>query len=137
MITTRSNYQSGQTKVLGLASVQDADIEQAEKEIFMCVFSGVTYDDVNTLPNDGVLKGLFASIMSPFVYCQFCKNRNAYLAMQGQVTETATAYGNTTTSRLLDEGNNGVQTGGATFEGNKSLFVAEFEGVEFIAKIKL
>jgi len=137
MITTRTDYSAGQTKLLGLASITDADLEKAEQEVFMCVFAGVTYNEVDGLTNDNPLKALFARILVPFVFCQFCRNRNAYLKLQGQVTETATAYGSTTTSRLLEVWNTGVQLGGAVFEGNKSLFVAEFAGVDFIAKIKL
>ena len=137
MITSKTQFQNGELKILGLGSVAEVDLECAEKEIFYNVFKGVNYNDVNSLEDTDYVKILFANILVPFVFVQFSKNRNAFLAMQGEVTEGATAYGRTTTSRLLEVWNNGVSNGKRVFEDNKEVIIESFENCAFIAKLKL
>lgn len=136
MIVASTQFNAGQLKILGLASVQNGDLLAAEVEVFDNVFEGVSHDEVDTLP-EGTLRTLFASILAPFVFVQLSRNRNAYLKQQGEVTATATAYGRTTTSRLLEVWNAGVIDGKRRFYGNLSLFRQTFEHVALVASIKL
>ena len=137
MITNRAQYQSGEVKVLGFNSISDADFESAEKEIFNDVFGGVSFQDVDSLESTEPVKSIIAEILVPFVFVQLSKNRNAFLAMQGEVTNGATAYGRTTTSRLLEVWNSGVKLGRQNFETHKETINELFENCVFIAKLKL
>lgn len=137
MITSKTQFQNGEVKLLGLGSVSETDLECAEKEIFYNVFKGVNYNDVNALASTDDVKIIFANILVPFVFVQFSKNRNAFLKMQGEVTKGATAYGRITTSRLLEVWNNGVSNGRRVFEDNKEVITESFESCVFIAKLKL
>lgn len=133
MITSLSQYQHGQTAIMGLGSVNAADIEAAEIEVFPLVFDGFEWSEVTA---ETPTKGLIADILAPFVWAQYQRNRAQYVKASGQVTQTATSYGVVSTSRVLRVWNAGVQQGRRLVSANAAALVADFDKFRFIAELK-
>lgn len=132
MITNPAQYQHGQTAIMGLGSVNAADLEAAEREVFPLVFDGLYWSDVQGVtPANGII----AEILAPFVWTQFQRNRAQYVKASGQVTQVATSYGVVSTARVLRVWNAGVQQGRRLTAENAATLVAEYSGLKFIAKL--
>lgn len=117
MICQRTQFGSGALKVLGLASVSDADLAAAEREVYYEVLGGVTYESLDTA-GPSTAKAKVADLLAPFVFVQLAQDRNQYARMQGEVTDVATAYGRTATSVLLRTWNRGVTDAVRIFDDN-------------------
>ena len=133
MITNLSQYQHGQTAIMGLGSVSAADLESAEIEVFPLVFSGFEWAEVTT---DTPTKDLIADILAPFVWAQYQRNRAQYVKASGKVTDVATSYGVVSTSRVLRVWNSGVQQGRRLVAQHAALLVADFDKFRFVAELK-
>lgn len=133
MITNVSQYQHGQTGIMGLGSVSAADLEAAEIEVFPLVFDGFGWADVTA---DTSTKGLIADILAPFTWAQYQRNRAQYVKASGKVTDVATSYGVVSTSRVLRVWNAGVQQGRRLVSENAAELVADFANFRFIAELK-
>jgi hypothetical protein len=133
MITDITQYQHGQTAIMGLGSVNAADLEAAEREVFPLVFDGFQWAEVTT---DTPTKGLIADILAPFVWCQFQRNRAQYVKAAGEVTQRATSYGVAATAKVLRVWNAGVQQGRRLVAEHAALLVDDFDKFRFIAELK-
>lgn len=129
MITSASDYTAGATKVLTYLSLESADIEAAEREVFPQVFSGVTYDEADT--DD--YRSLFADCMPYFTFCQICRNENQSVKFDGQATERAESYGQVSKLNLLNVWAMGVRAANNSIEDIQAVW----SDAAVIAKIKI
>lgn len=105
MICQRTDFENGSTKILGVLSVSDADIEQAEQRAFAEAYSGISYTDVETETQ----KALVARSLKYFAYVEISQDRNARLKINAQMTEQAQSYGNTDKGALLNVWAEGIK----------------------------
>ena len=129
MITRTEDYESGATKLLAYLSAQTADIEVAEREVFPQVYGGIEYGDVTSEQD----KLLFAKSLKYFTFCQFTGSVNARIKIGGEMTDTATSYGQVDTRYLLNVWAEGVRQAKRDAAAIRVLFPS----FQVIAKIKI
>lgn len=129
MITRTEDYESGATKLLAYLSANTADIEAAEREVFSQVYAGVEYGDVTSEQD----KLLFAKSLKYFTFCQFTGSVNARIKIGGEMTDTATSYGQVDTRYLLNVWAEGVRQAKRDAAAIRVLFPS----FQVIAKIKI
>ena len=129
MITRTEDYESGATKLLAYLSAQTADIEAAEREVFPQVYGGIEYGDITSEQD----KLLFAKSLKYFTFCQFTGSVNARIKIGGEMTDTATSYGQVDTRYLLSVWAEGVRQAKRDAAAIRVLFPS----FQVIAKIKI